>query len=84
VPPGELENAGETYTTQHEIAAAIIERVRHLEEEAPAGAAPAEAPSSDTPWRVIAGSGSRDGHYAIAWGFKDKRAIGGDTAEFPN
>jgi len=82
VPPGELENAEETYRTQHEIAAGIIENLRRAEGGSGGEAADAHAESTEPAgkgasgtgtitgegWRMIAGSASRDGRYALAWG----------------
>ncbi|WP_395751591.1 hypothetical protein [Prosthecobacter sp.] len=77
------ETAAETYTTQHELAASVIERARKLEEEEePAGAAAATpAAMTGEGWRMIAGTESRDGNYALAWGLKGKAVTEGDADE---
>jgi hypothetical protein len=95
VPPGELENAEETYRTQHEIAAGIIENLRRAEGGSGGEAADAHAESTEPAgkgasgtgtitgegWRMIAGSASRDGRYALAWGLKGSTEIPGEEAE---
>ncbi len=95
VPPGELENADETYRTQHEIAAGIIENLRRAEagSSGEAADAPAQSPEpagkgasgtgniTGEGWRMIAGSASRDGRYALAWGLKGSTEIQGEAAE---
>ncbi len=80
LPLNAIENAAETYSTQHEIAAGIIERARMLEQNAGPSDAPANHQSGEG-WREIAGSGSRDGIYALAWGLKDHGEIEGETQD---
>lgn len=74
------ESAGETYTTQHKLAGAVLERVRKLEEEpAVHETGVSRTTIAGDGWRTIAGSGSRDGDYALAWGLKGKKVSGGEA-----
>lgn len=77
--------AAETYTAKHALAASVIERALKLQEEQQQ---PAEAPAASSAasmtgegWRMIAGSVSRDGNYALAWGLKGKKEITGEAEE---
>ncbi|WP_395746368.1 hypothetical protein [Prosthecobacter sp.] len=82
LPVNADETARETYTTQHEMAAAVIERARKLEEEPAPGESTGTASAgvlTGEGWRMIAGSGSRDGDYALAWGLKGKSVTEGES-----
>lgn len=73
---------GETYAAQRQMALGIIERARILEgDDAPAQGAqsgPADIVIGKG-WRMIAGSVSRDGMYALAWGLKGKSTVVGEA-----
>lgn len=86
VPLSEIENASETYVDQHEMTAPIIQKLLRLEDDS----APAEEPAPGSPaspvlsgdgWRMIAGTNSRDGVYALAWGQKGQSSPQGDVDE---
>jgi len=83
VPLSEVENADETYTQQHELTAPLIHKLLTLQDDAPP--APVGGDTGFTlagdGWRVIAGSGSRDGKYALAWGMKGQSAAQGEADE---
>ncbi|MFZ4595194.1 MAG: hypothetical protein ACOYOF_13135 [Verrucomicrobiaceae bacterium] len=86
IPLSEIENADETYRDQHEMTAPLIEKLLHLNDDtAPADRGSPAAASSFTQtgdgWRVIAGSGSRDGTFALAWGLKGQSSPEGEADE---
>jgi hypothetical protein len=86
VPLSEIENASETYVLQHEMTAPLIQKLLHLEDDAaPSEGAPAAASAGPVltgdGWRLIAGSNSRDGMYALAWGMKGQPSPQGDADE---
>lgn len=81
VPLSEIENASETYVDQHEMTAPIIQKLLRLEDDS----APTPTAASTGPvltgegWRMIAGTNSRDGVYALAWGQKGQSSPQGDV-----
>ena len=84
VPLREIENLDEIYALQHETTAPIIQKLLRLnEDDAPADTAtPANSngfTQTGEGWRVIAGTDSRDGKYALAWGLKGQTEIQGDV-----
>ena len=77
------ETPEEAYRNQHELAAPLMQKLLHLDDDdAPVPAKDAAAPeAAKTPWRVIAGSASRDGSQALAWGLKGKASPTGEVRE---
>jgi hypothetical protein len=86
VPLSEIENASETYTLQHEMTAPVIQKLLRLAEDGAPSSEPAPSASAGPVltgdgWRTIAGSGSRDGIYALAWGQKGQSSPQGNSDE---
>jgi hypothetical protein len=85
IPLSEIENADETYRIQHEMTASVITKLQQLSEDGDPVGGDAPAPTangtSGDGWRLIAGSQSRDGKYALGWGQKGKSAPEGDADE---
>ena len=81
VPLSEIENASETYVDQHEMTAPIIQKLLRLEDDStPEPSAVAAGPVlTGDGWRMIAGTNSRDGVYALAWGQKGQSSPQGDV-----
>lgn len=81
VPLSEIENASETYVDQHEMTAPIIQKLLRLENDStPEPSAVAAGPVlTGDGWRMIAGTNSRDGVYALAWGEKGQSSPQGDV-----
>lgn len=81
VPLIEIENASETYVDQHEMTAPIIQKLLRLEDDStPKPSAVAAGPVlTGDGWRMIAGTNSRDGVYALAWGEKGQSSPQGDV-----
>lgn len=81
VPLSEIENASETYVDQHEMTAPIIQKLLRLEDDStPEPSAVAAGPVlTGDGWRMIAGTNSRDGVYALAWGEKGQSSPQGDV-----
>lgn len=81
VPLSEIENASETYVDQHEMTAPIIQKLLRLEDDStPKPSAVAAGPVlTGDGWRMIAGTNSRDGVYALAWGEKGQSSPQGDV-----
>ncbi len=78
--PGD-ESPEETYRNQHEIAAPLMLKLRRLNADEDVPPAPGAEVPAKTPWRVIAGSTSRDGTQALAWGLKGRLVPEGEAGE---
>ena len=86
VPLSEIENADETYVQQHEMTAPLIQKLLRLEDdstptEGPTPGASAGPVLTGDGWRMIAGTNSRDGVYALAWGQEGQSSPQGDLDE---
>lgn len=86
VPLSEIDNADETYRDQHEMTAPLIQKLLNLDEDAVPTEDPLPASTSDYTvtgkgWRMIVGSASRDGTFALAWGLKGKDAPEGEVIQ---
>ena len=84
IPLSEIENADETYRDQHEMTAAVVQKLQSLQGDGDPGdgdAPMATNGNSGDGWRLIAGSQSREGRYALGWGQKGKSAPEGDADE---
>jgi hypothetical protein len=86
VPLSEIENADETYVQQHEMTAPLIQKLLRLEDdsmptEGPTPGASAGPVLTGDGWRMIAGTNSRDGVYALAWGQEGQSSPQGDVDE---
>lgn len=79
IPIEEVQGAGELYGDLEQEARAIMAKIERITaDEAPAGSA---AYPSGEGWRLIEGSRSRDGQFALAWGIQGQSAYEGDTLE---
>ena len=83
VPLSEIEGASEHYATMRQEALARIAKLKRITDDSTpvAGNAPPGRTIAGNGWRAIAGSQSRDGRFALAWGLKGQTAPVGETAE---
>lgn len=83
IPIDEVQGAGELFGDLEQEVRAIITKTRQIaSDEAPAG--PASGAGSATVgegWRLIRGSQSRSGHFAIAWGIQGQSTPVGELDE---
>jgi hypothetical protein len=79
IPTDEVEGAGELYSDLDREAQAIIAKAQQITaDDVPSG--PASAPAGEG-WRLIRGSQSRDGQFALAWGQQGKATPEGEADE---
>ena len=79
----EVEGAAGHYDIERQGALELIAKLKLINDDsAPAaGSAPAGNVAAGDGWRAIAGSQSRDGRFALAWGVKGQATPAGDKAE---
>lgn len=83
IPVDQVEGAGELYGNLEQEAQAIIAKAYQITaDDAPAGPAAVSGPAtSGDGWRLIRGSQSRGGQFAIAWGMQGKSTPDGETED---
>jgi len=82
IPIDEVEGAGELYGDLEQEAQAIIAKAEQIAaEDSLAGADSSGPATSGDGWRLIRGSQSRRGQFAIAWGVQGKSTPDGETED---
>ena len=83
LPIDQVEGAGELYGDLDRESQALIAKIQQIasDDAAPSTTAPAGPATSGDGWRLIRGSQSRDGQFALAWGMQGKSTPEGETGE---